>query len=855
MVSKLWATGLIAAATFFALPASAQTSDVGRTTNTFDSRLTMAEWDHGDINNLLRLSDTANRRAELESMAAAGDMDATALSGMAWLAGAWGSVDTQRGFELLRAAADKGHPRAMAVVGQLLWEGTLVSKNQAEALQWVRKAAVAGNGVAQTDLAVFIINKQAEAAANDEALNMMRQAADKGVSWAMRFMGDIYFNGAGVAKDDRAARDWHQKAARLGDNNALAAAGALAWTAEREPSVSKFLGFAKVELAAQSGDVDAIVIAARAYLGQTIHLNLVDPPAALALLESARASVGKTNVQINALLPVAQNAVAQMRRNGDKKGINQIRIRTANGGIRPIDMTDKEIVDKIAVVPAAWPDGIPEPVLPSLPGDRSPVDEWGVSEREWREMNADQFTTFAMLPSVIARIAQGYAKRDPKALTLIAMVAKSSYGSLNTDYGYPQCRNASAAPSYCGGLANRLSDYLNAAGIGGGAANRDGLRIASEYPGAIARFLRGKPSMRAQLEAGLQFGLYNDQQMGRMLVFADLGYLPAIQNMAARSAGCSGDADVRRFAASQGRSERGFVEAAMALGDVRIGFEFAQKLRGGLCIGRDEAGAANMFRAAADMGNIDAKYELMQMYAGYSPGNFSRNYRKALTLALELEKQMGEPVNPRLMAQIREGAANETKLRAAIGEVTDDPSKPPNAATIRAAIMRELRWTMNRFSGLSFMSLIGNPPIESWNFDDGSFLFETQNPGDMFGIYFRNDLFVNGAGCKAAAGQARAYDCSYLMSGTLDWKFGKVTLFNGSSGTPVRQQHRFEFVDGQWRSTSVRANIMANMNTNGIGASGASNGRNGFCKSLYAGVVAVGGSSPNKGLDPNTWGC
>jgi hypothetical protein len=92
------------------------------------------------------------------------------------------------------------------------------------------------------------------------------------------------------------------------------------------------------------------------------------------------------------------------------------------------------------------------------------------------------------------------------------------------------------------------------------------------------------------------------------------------------------------------------------------------------------------------------------------------------------------------------------------------------------------------------------------------------------------------------------------MSGSMDYRIGKVTLVNATGGTPRQQKHRFEFVGGEWRSLSLRAEMMANMPANGIGATGGKS-NNGLCKSLYAGVVAVGGKSTDKSLDPNTWGC
>lgn len=345
------------------------------------------------------------------------------------------------------------------------------------------------------------------------------------------------------------------------------------------------------------------------------------------------------------------------------------------------------------------------------------------------------------------------------------------------------------------------------------------------------------------------------EALARLLVFADLGYLQAIRVLEDASGDCSGTADARNFLARQGRSQRDLVNAAMALGDPEPGFEYAKQLRDASCVGRDPEGAARLFRAAPDLGHTDAKLALMQMYTGYSYSNFSKNYREALRLANEIETDGGGPINPNLMAQIRAGAVEETRLRAAIGEVTDDPAKAPNAATIRAVTLRELRFVMNRYSGMSLMGLFGNPPYESWNYDNGSFQFETQNPNDMFRVYYRTDFSISGATCKPAPGVARAYDCSYGMSATLDYRIGRTTLYNGSSGQAARQSHRFVFVDGQWRSESLRAAVMASMQTNGIGATGAGGRGNGLCKSLYAGVVAAGGQTTSKGLDPTTWGC
>jgi TPR repeat protein len=837
-------------------PALAQTGTATATATAFDSRLQRAEWDHGDAVHMARLAGLAERRAEVEAAAAAGNLDAKTLAGVAWFAGSWGAIDNAKATALILEAANGGQARAMSIAGILLWEGTTTTKDEAGGLKWLQQAADADNGVAQGYLAVLIQRGRAAARGGENPIQLLEKAADKGIGWAANALGNAYFDGVGVAKNDALARKYFERAALLGDTYGLAAAGIVAWTAEREPMDSKFQGFAKMELAARSGQVDAAKVVAGTYLGNTIHLDLANPSAALTLLEGLKAA-GSKDADINKMLPNAKAAVAreQAAKQGGAFGIGFGLGRSrSNSAPTPRVLTSKEIVDGIKIAFPAWPAGVPDPVLPSIRGDRSPVDEYGVSEREWREMSAEQFTGFVMMPTVLKRVADGYAARDPKALTLIAMVARATNASLTFAENYPQCQKDAGRPDYCNGLADRLREYLTATGIGFWSTDRAGQRSGHLYTEAIADYLIGRPSMRAQLEGALKYGTYNDQQRGRMLVFADLGYLPAIQYLEDKSGACGGSSDDVRFLARHGRSQRKFVDAAMALGDAATGFEYAKQLRGGFCVGRDPEGAAKLFRAAADLGHLDAKYALMEMYAGYTPGNFSPRYGEALRLVKEIEAESGYPVKPELVAQIREHAKVEAEVRGAIGFVNDDPSKAPNAATIRAVVMREQRWLVTNFSGLSFMSLISNPPVESWNYDDGSFLFETQNPNDMFGIYYLTNYYIGGASCTPAPGGARAYDCSYSMSADLDYRIGKLTLFKGSSGAAKRQKHRFEFVGGEWRSPSLRAEMMANMPTNGIGASDGGN-KNGLCKSLYAGVVAVGGKSTDKSLDPSTWGC
>jgi TPR repeat protein len=845
MKSPFW----LAAATLVCCVASPSRSDaqtVGAQAAAFDSHLTLADWDYDHVGNILRLAKASERQNEIETAAAAGNADALTLSGLSWFFGRWGTADQDKGWGQILEAANKGHVRAMAIVGILQWEGTLVPVNKAEALTWLHKAADAGSGLAQGNLAVLISGSDIERRPNDDPVKLIEAAAEKGIAWAAQMAGNVHADGIGTAKNEPRAREYYARAARLGDLNGLTMSGLMSWTAKSEAFDARQLGLAKMELAARSGQIDAMNFTIQGFLGTLPHGNLYDSYAALDMAELARAKIGSKNPNINTLLAQARTAAARDRSWHGESSPNQ--------WPRKYQGSSKAVVDGIKIKLPPWPDGIPAPILPSIKGDRSMVDEWGVSEREWRELSAEQFTAFVARPSILQRVADGYAKRDPKALTLIALVAHATSNSVNFDQNYPQCQADAGRPAYCSDLSYKLLEYLKAAGIAAGSDGYAGPQSGYQYTTAIADYLAGQPSMRAQLESHLQYGLYNDHQRGRMLVFADLGYLPAIRYLESKSGACGGNSDILTFLARSGRTQRKFVDAALALGDTKTVFEYGRQLRDASCLPRDSEGALKLFRAAADLGNIDAKYELMMMYGGYGSGNYSPKYREAVRLAEELQSKDSISIKPELLAQFRSGAANETARRGAIGDVTDDPSRPPNPATIRAVVLREQRWMLNSFSGISFMDLLGNAPTQSWNYDDGSFLFESPNPADMFAIYYRTDYFIGGASCKPVAGLASSYDCSFSMSGSMDYRIGKLTLVKSTNGTARQQKHRFEFSNGEWRSASLRAEMMANMPTNGIGAGGGKN-NNGLCKSLYAGVVAVGGKSTDKSLDPSTWGC
>jgi TPR repeat protein len=85
----------------------------------------------------------------------------------------------------IRQAAEKGNPRAQAILGAMYYDGEGVARDYRQALNWYRKAAEQGFAEAQYNL------------------------------------GFMYYMGKGVERDRVEARRWFHSAAEQGDAKAL----------------------------------------------------------------------------------------------------------------------------------------------------------------------------------------------------------------------------------------------------------------------------------------------------------------------------------------------------------------------------------------------------------------------------------------------------------------------------------------------------------------------------------------------------------------------------------------------------------------------------------------------------------
>ena len=105
--------------------------------------------------------------------------------------------------ELLRKAAEQGHPAAQMQLGLILNGGSWgIAQNIEEAAAWFRKSADQGNAVSQYQLGMFYrIGRGVEKDITRSAL-WFKKAADQGSSWSQHRIGSSLRLGEGVPKDE-----------------------------------------------------------------------------------------------------------------------------------------------------------------------------------------------------------------------------------------------------------------------------------------------------------------------------------------------------------------------------------------------------------------------------------------------------------------------------------------------------------------------------------------------------------------------------------------------------------------------------------------------------------------------------
>ncbi len=131
------------------------------------------------------------------------------------------TVDQEKGYYLLKQAADSGNAEAQYIIANLYFTGQYVAQNYKEAYYWYKLAATSGYHKACIDLGSMYQNGYYAEKNMPEALEYYKKSTEQGNSYGFFLMGQIYENGTGVKKDLKKAKEYYQEGAILFDEKSL----------------------------------------------------------------------------------------------------------------------------------------------------------------------------------------------------------------------------------------------------------------------------------------------------------------------------------------------------------------------------------------------------------------------------------------------------------------------------------------------------------------------------------------------------------------------------------------------------------------------------------------------------------
>ena len=194
----------------------------------------------------LNLQESSREKSaeELERAATEGDARAQQQLGQIYLDGSGVKKAPAVALKWFRMAADQGDAEGQWKLGEIYAKGLCVEKNGEEAAKWWRMAAEQGLTMAQTRLIYFAQSGDAASQLNVKIM------AENGFVEAQDFLGEMYAQGLGVAKDMVESVKWYRMAAEQGN---LGAGSSLCRLAEL--GVADALAYWKQK--AEQGDAQA----------------------------------------------------------------------------------------------------------------------------------------------------------------------------------------------------------------------------------------------------------------------------------------------------------------------------------------------------------------------------------------------------------------------------------------------------------------------------------------------------------------------------------------------------------------------------------------------------------------------
>lgn len=129
--------------------------------------------------------------------------------------------DYTAAYQLFLESAQAGNAEAQFNLGILLYEGQGIEKNQAQALDWIEKAAAQGWADAQYYLGNMYEFGRVVKQSYQSAAELYLKAAEQGNASAQTNLAVLYANGQGVNQDIVLAYVWSNLAASQGVAQAL----------------------------------------------------------------------------------------------------------------------------------------------------------------------------------------------------------------------------------------------------------------------------------------------------------------------------------------------------------------------------------------------------------------------------------------------------------------------------------------------------------------------------------------------------------------------------------------------------------------------------------------------------------
>jgi TPR repeat protein len=193
-----------------------------------------------------------------------GNAEAQWSLALCYVTGSGISKDEKEAAKWYKKSAEQGDPVGQCGLGACYAKGIGVSKDEKEAVRWLTKSADQGVSEAKALLGLIQAENDAQKILKDvesgsfqskkeELFKKLLEKAESGDASSQKLVGNCYFKGDGVSKDEKVAVKWLRKSAEQGNSKAQADLGACYFSGRGVP-VDEAEGFKWSKKAAEQGD-------------------------------------------------------------------------------------------------------------------------------------------------------------------------------------------------------------------------------------------------------------------------------------------------------------------------------------------------------------------------------------------------------------------------------------------------------------------------------------------------------------------------------------------------------------------------------------------------------------------------